>query len=84
MTVSGVPGTTVTGPAIDNGDGTYTFPVSVDPSSGNDPGVVIGQPGRPPIVVGPKAKKHDCRKCKWLVWLLVLAVLILALLLLLT
>jgi hypothetical protein len=79
ITVAGVPGTTVTGPAIDNGDGTYTVPVSWDPDSGYDPGVVVGQPGRPPVVVGPKPKpaKHRCRKWKLLVWLLLLLVLIL-------
>lgn len=85
ITVTGIPGTTVTGPVVDNGDGTYTVPVSQDPGSGYDPGVVVGQPGRPPIVVGPKPepKKDRCRKWKLLVWLLLLLVIILLLLLLL-
>jgi hypothetical protein len=82
ITITGVPGTTVAGPAVDNGDGTYTVPVSWDPGPGYDPGVVVGQPGRPPVVVGPKPKDH-CGKWKLLVWLLLLLVLILLLLLLL-
>jgi hypothetical protein len=82
ITLTGVPGTTVTGPAVDNGDGTYTVPVSWDPGSGYDPGVVVGQPGRPPVVVGPKPMRH-CWKWKLLTWLLLALVLILLLLLLL-
>ena len=83
FTVTGVPGTTVTGPAVDNGDGTYTVPVSWDAGAGYDPGVVVGQPGRPPVVVGPKPKPrtHHCRRWKLLVWLLLLLVVILLLLL---
>ena len=83
FTVTGVPGTTVTGPVTDNGDGTYTVPVSWNPGSGTDPGVVVGQPGRPPVVLGSKGKKDHCRKWKLLVWLLLFLVLILLLLLLL-
>jgi hypothetical protein len=82
ITLTGVPGTTVTAPAVDNGDGTYTVPVSWDPGSGYDPGVVVGQPGRPPVVVSPKPMRH-CWKWKLLAWLLLLLVLILLLLLLL-
>jgi hypothetical protein len=84
ITVTGVPGTTVTGPAVDNGDGTYTIPVSWDPGSGDEPSVVVGQPGRPPVVVGPKAKpkKHHCWKWKLLCWLLLLLVLVFTVMLL--
>jgi hypothetical protein len=82
ISVTGVPGTTVTGPVKDNGDGSYTVPVSWNPGSGQGPGVVIGQPGHPPIVVQPKPK-HDHKKWKWLFWLLLLVILILLLLLLL-
>lgn len=86
IVVTGAPGTVVTGPVIDNGDGTYTVPISWDPSSGYDPGVVIGQPGRPPTVVGltQPSKKSNCWKWKLLTWLLLLLVLILLLVLLLT
>lgn len=77
LDVNGGPGTTVTGPVIDNGDGTYTVPVSWDPDQGG-PGVVVGQPGRPPVVVGqPAAAAHDC----WF-WKLLCLILLLVLLLL--
>jgi trypsin-like peptidase/VWA domain-containing protein len=77
ITVSGAPGTTVTGPVTDNGDGSYTVPVTWNPGSGNPPGVVIGQPGRPPVVVVDpgKAGKGRCRKWKLLFWLALLAAL---------
>jgi hypothetical protein len=52
FTVSGVPGVTIAGPVQDNSDGSYTIPVILAP--GADPGVVIGQPGRPPVVVQPQ------------------------------
>ena len=84
FTVSGIPGTTVTGPVKDNADGSYTVPVQWDPGSGNDPGVVVGQPGRPCAPVTPKRpKKRHCRIWKWLFWLMLLIALILFLLLLL-
>jgi hypothetical protein len=82
LSITGAPGTVVTGPIRDNGDGSYTVPVSWDPSSGDRPGVVIGQPGRPPVVVhDPKVKGKDrCRKWKILFWIMVLIALILLLL----
>lgn len=80
FTVTGVPGTTVTGPIKDNGDGSYTVPVSSDPSPGTDPGVVIGQPGRPPVVVhGAGSGKDRCRKWKILFWIMLLVALLLLL-----
>jgi hypothetical protein len=81
FTVAGVPGTTVTGPVKDNGDGSYTVPVGWDPSPGNDPGVVIGQPGRSPVIVqGPGSGKGRCKKWKTLFWIMVLVALVLLLL----
>lgn len=81
VTVTGAPGTTVTGPLRDNGDGSYTVPVSWTPGAGTDPGVIIGQPGRPPVVVqDPKA--IDRGRCwKWKLLSLALFILILLLLL---
>jgi len=81
FTVTGVPGTTITGPVKDNGDGTYTVPIASDPASGHGPGVVVGQPDRPPVVVAPKPK-DDCRKWKSFTWFLFILVLILLILLL--
>ena len=80
FTVTGVPGTTVTGPVKDNGDGSYTVPVTCDPSTGNNPGVVIGQPGRPPIIVhGPGSGKDRCGNWKILFWIMLPATLFLLL-----
>jgi hypothetical protein len=83
LSITGVPGTTVTGSVRDNGDGSYSVPVTVDPSSGNGAGVVVGQPGRPPVVIVSKPGapgKDPCWKWKlwfWLVLLLALVLLIL-------
>ena len=53
ISASGVPGTTIIGPIQDNGDGSYTIPVTWP--TGSTPGVVLGQPNRPPVVVQPPA-----------------------------
>lgn len=80
LMVTGTPGTTVTGPIRDNGDGTYTVPVAWDPTVGG-PGVIVGQPGRPPVVVGPPtAAPKSCKYCWLLVALLLLLVVLLLLL----
>jgi hypothetical protein len=80
MTVGGAPGTTVTGPPQDNGDGSYTVPVEWDPFSPQGPGLTITQPERPPVVVhDPKAKK---KWWWWLYWLLVLIAILLVILIL--
>jgi hypothetical protein len=79
LTVSGSPGTTVTGPVTDNGDGTYTVPVAWDPEAG-EPGLVVGQPGRPPVVVAPPKTGPGPDRCRWC-WLLCLLLLLLAILL---
>src|SRR5262249_31620970 len=85
FTVSGIPGTTIIGQVVDNGDGSYTVPVSVDPSSVGAPGVVIGQPGRPPVIVRPPGTgKVSCRKWKILFWIALLVAIILLLLLILS
>jgi hypothetical protein len=80
FTVTGVPGTTVAGPVADNGDGSYTVPVTSDPSAGGNPGVVIGQPGRPPVIVnGPESSKDPCGHWKNLFWIMLLATAVLLL-----
>jgi hypothetical protein len=68
ISVSGAPGTTVTGAPQDNADGSYTIPGTWDPTVG--PGLVIGQPGRPPTTVWPAAT--GCRRWKRLSFFLVL------------
>jgi len=81
LTLTGVTGTTVVGPVKDNGDGTYAAAICWDPGSGQGPGVVVVQPGRPPVVVQHKPK-NPCRKWRFLVCVLLLVVLILLFLLL--
>jgi len=51
ISVTGSAGTTIIGTIIDDGNGSYTIPISWNPGSHNPPGVVVGQPARPPIVV---------------------------------
>jgi hypothetical protein len=51
LSITGHAGTTVTGPAVDHGDGTYTIPGIWDSSVGQPPGVVVSQPERPPVVL---------------------------------
>src|SRR5215208_148984 len=82
LSVTGAAGSTVTGPVQDNGDGSYSVPVAWDPASGHEPGVVIGQPGRPAVVVQePKhASPEDCRTWKILFWGALIVALILLLL----
>jgi von Willebrand factor type A domain/Trypsin-like peptidase domain len=79
LTITGGSGTTVTGPATDNGDGTYTVPVTWPPGAGG-PTIVVGQPGRPPVVVGGGGSAPPADRCWW--WkLLSLCLLLLAILL---
>jgi hypothetical protein len=78
-------GTNVTGPVTDNGDGSYTIPVSWDPA-GAAPGLVVSQPDRPGVPIGPAfgggAVAWWCR-WPWLPWLLVALIVVLIVLLLL-
>jgi hypothetical protein len=75
------PGTILTGTPQDQGDGSYTVPGVWDPSSGQGVGVVIGQPGRPGVVIQVPATGKDCRKWKLMVWLLLLLLLLLLIIL---
>jgi hypothetical protein len=86
LAVTGAPGTKVTGPIVDNGDGTYTIPISSDPSLSKPPGVIVGQPGRPPALIGSTATARGHRCCRWklLVCVLLLIIVVLLLVLLLT
>jgi hypothetical protein len=82
ITVTGVPGTTVNHPLHDNGDGSYTVPVDWDPSSGTAPGVLVGQPGRGPVLLtDPNAGGPDNEGGIWKLLFWVLLVLFLLLLL---
>ncbi|KAK3368721.1 von Willebrand factor type A [Podospora didyma] len=63
FTVTGGKDTTVTGPVVDNGDGSYSVPVSV--SGGGGPVVVITQPGRAPVEITTTTQGTGgvCAKC---------------------
>jgi len=83
VNITGSGGTTLTGSVVDNGDGSYTAPVTVAP--GATPGVVVDQPGRPPqVLTGQPTPPPDCRRWKRLVWLLLAIVLLLVTILLIT
>jgi von Willebrand factor type A domain/Trypsin-like peptidase domain len=51
LQVTGASGSTADGLLTDNGDGSYVQCVIWDPDSGQPPGISIGQPGRPPVVL---------------------------------
>jgi hypothetical protein len=75
------PGTQITGPVRDNGDGTYDIPASWAPAAPGAPGVLVSQPGRDAVpLVPPGARPHPRLGC--LVWLLVAIVLVLLVVLL--
>ena len=64
LDVTGTPGTTLTGPLVDNGDGSYTASGTWNPKVGSDPALIAGQPGRPSVVLHPPSKpspKHRRR-----------------------
>ncbi len=82
ISIGGAGGTTVTGPPQDNGDGSYTVPVEWDPSAPQGPGLVVGQPERPPVVLHDPQAGGGSKKWSWLIWLLLLIILILLILLL--
>jgi hypothetical protein len=53
MSIGARPGSVLTSPVVDVGKGTYRVDLCSDPGSDTPPGIVIGQPGRPPVSVGP-------------------------------
>lgn len=67
FTVSPLPGVLVTGTVQDNGDGSYGLTVSWDPGVTPEPGIIVQQPDRPPVVITPTGGDHghcpprDCR-----------------------
>jgi hypothetical protein len=74
--VQGQPGSEPIGAARDDGRGSYTQDVAWDSGAGLPPGVVVGQPGRPPVVFPPPER---ARALAYLFWLLMLLVILLAL-----
>ncbi len=73
--VNGVSGTTTIGSIVDNGDGTYTIPVTWGKDT--EPSVSIGQPGRSPVFISPSQTGSHYPICWWcLILLLLLALLV--------
>lgn len=52
FTVQPKPGSTISGPVTDLGNGSYQVTVCTDPGSLEPPQIVVVQPGRPPVVIG--------------------------------
>jgi hypothetical protein len=80
----GGPGTVVTGPPEDKGDGSYEVPVEWEPGAPQGPGIVVTQPERPPVVVHDPSAAGSGKGGEWpwwLIWLLLLIILILLVLL---
>jgi hypothetical protein len=69
----------VSGAVKDEGNGSYGVTVVHDPASGNAPGVIISQPGRPPVSVMPVMKPK--RSWKWCYWVIAFLLLLIAALL---
>jgi len=77
MAISARPGTTLTSAIRDLLNGSYQVDLCWDPGSATPPGIVVGQPGRTPVPVGPVdrrlflysvtflcgEKKSDCCGC---------------------
>jgi hypothetical protein len=57
MKIGARPGTTLASPVRDLGNGAYQMDVCCDPASASPPGIVIGQPGRPPVSIGPVERR---------------------------
>ncbi|MDP9224918.1 MAG: hypothetical protein M3P18_13955, partial [Actinomycetota bacterium] len=81
LTVFGGVGTVVSGPPLDNGDGSYSVPVSWP--TGDQPTVVVGQPDRPPVVLAPPATGSGGTASTWgcLPWMLLALALVVILVL---
>jgi len=76
FTVTAQPGSQLTGPVSDNGDGSYEVPVAWE---GEGPSVAVTQPERPSIALAPPRRGDaSWKRCpRWLCWLLGLLVLLL-------
>ncbi len=77
FTVEPQPGSTPSGTVVDLGNGSYQVDVCSDPDSIEPPRIGVVQPGRPPVVIGPRdfklflysvkflcgEQKQDCHGC---------------------
>ena len=53
-----LPGGTLVGGLVDLGDGRYVQEVETEPGNDVDPGISVGQPDRPPVVVVPPTRQR--------------------------
>ncbi|WP_025666980.1 VWA domain-containing protein [Aquimarina megaterium] len=67
--VKGTFGTYVTSGVKDNGDGTYSVNVKVDPTKTEEPSILIQQPGSDPVVFCKPKKAVEQVKSRYLIWL---------------
>lgn len=74
LAVTSTPGTLVTGPVADNGDGTYDVPVEW--AHVEQPGLVLTQPDAAPVPIGPPARPAEPSGCGVSLWVLVAALLL--------
>lgn len=86
LDVKGTFGTDISGGIKDNGDGTYSVDVKVDPKKADVPGIIVNQPGSDPSVFCKPMEIGNKEKPKNLMWLwlliLFLILIIIALLIL--
>jgi hypothetical protein len=66
ISVSPIPGVILDGVVRDRGDGSYTVDVAWDPEVTTQPGVIVQQPGRDPVILTPPAtdkpaEPDDCK-----------------------
>jgi hypothetical protein len=67
FTVTPIPGVQIVGPVRDDGKGGYEIPVSWEPGKVAEPGVLVQQPERNPVIITPTATgqppcpPRDCR-----------------------
>ena len=57
LAVSASPGSMLTSPVRDLRNGAYQVDLCWDPASASPPGILIAQPGRAPVTVGPAARR---------------------------
>ena len=66
FTVDPQPGSTLSGTVVDLGNGSYQVDVCSDPDSIEPPRIGVTQPGRPPVVIGPRDFKLFIYSVKFL------------------
>ena len=77
FTVDGVTGSRLVEPVKDNGDGSYTVVIELEPGSELPPGIIVSQPDRPSTTLGPcQHNKTEAFTPFWLWIIIVILVLI--------